>query len=180
MLINSLLYKETIWQKNCGDKIEFPLTGCGSRWGLLIFITGTLWRPSQLGTERNQCQLKENGKVALTMGFNKKVVFLQPCCINVSILYLWIAVQWSYISAVYSCVIGMLQCAAGFTSKEQKTNLLSKILFRFRSDILTGDNFQERYHYMCPEILRQCTLLIMTSICCACEALPFKHCWAWK
>lgn len=37
---------------------------------------------------------------------------------------------------------------------------------------------------MRPEILRLCTLLIMTSICCACEALPFKHCWAnstlWK
>lgn len=80
-----LLYKEMIWQKNCGDKIEFPLTGCGSRWSLLIFITGTLRRPSQLGTERNQRQLKENSKVTLTMGSRKKVVFSYSCCINVTI-----------------------------------------------------------------------------------------------
>lgn len=98
MLINSLLYKGTIWQKNCTDKIEFPLTGCGSRWGLLIFITGTLWRPSQLGTRRNQLQLKENGKVTLTMGFHKIDVFFPPltllhCCINVPILYLWVTVM---------------------------------------------------------------------------------------
>lgn len=78
MLINSLRYKEMIWQKNCGDKIEFPLTGCSSRWGLLIFITGTLWRPSQLGAGRNQRQLKENGKVTLTMGFHKKSCFSSP------------------------------------------------------------------------------------------------------
>lgn len=75
MLINGLLYKGMIWQKNYTDKIEFPLTGCGSRWGLLIVITATLWRPSQLGTRRNQLQLKENGKVTLTMGFHKIVVF---------------------------------------------------------------------------------------------------------
>lgn len=31
MLINSLLYKEMIRQKNWGDKIEFPLTGYGAR-----------------------------------------------------------------------------------------------------------------------------------------------------
>lgn len=80
-----LLYKEMIWQKNRGDKIEFPLTGCGSRWGLLIFITGTLLRPSQLGTERNQRQLKENSKVTLTMGLHKKVVFSYSRCINVTV-----------------------------------------------------------------------------------------------
>lgn len=64
------------------------------------------------------------------------------------------------------------------------TNLTSNTLFTFRSDIPARDTFQGRDHCMRPEILRLCTLLIMTSTCCACEALPFKHCWAngtlWK
>lgn len=46
-------------------------------------------------TTWNQLQLKENGKVTLTMGFHKIVVFFSSshsCCINVPILYLWVTV----------------------------------------------------------------------------------------
>lgn len=71
-----------------------------------------------------------------------------------------------------------------YFQKHKMTKLMSKMLFTFRSDIPLRDSFQERDHCMRPEILRLCTLLIMTSTCCACEALPFKHCWAnstlWK
>lgn len=64
------------------------------------------------------------------------------------------------------------------------TNLMSKILLTFGGDIPTRGNAKERDYCMRPEILRLCSLLIMTSICRACEALPFQHCWAnstlWK
>lgn len=52
-----------------------------------------------------------------------------------------------------------------FTFEKQKVH----------SDTPTRDNFYKRHQCMRLEVLRLCSPLIMTSIYCACEALPFKQ-----
>lgn len=75
--------------------------------------------------------------------------------------------QWTVI------VVG--QQVDGFLWKHKKTNLIYPTFHLWWCT--SSQRHLSGKASLYAEILTLYTLLIMTSTCCACEALPFKHCW---